>query len=613
MFKNGVVKFLIRFFTSSDCVREDCITKKLVEIVQKANRRQLSFLPNRQMIYRLFEIFSSEKTQLKETFSVRLKMPGNTNPSGGLKKPLNMVQGPVYPDIRKGPPRFISAGKHWTADVGRTMIDTGDNFETFYGYAVNVQSRDYNKTAYGQSSHKDVVNQAFRPPLRDPYLDERPLSRVPATINAIIPRGNPGSSSDTGGTVGYQARNNIPPDYTLSRMIVGEDGLIRSSADAGHVYQYRAIEDQVLPDLETKISVADVADMNPQVQMPFHMQQRMDLELANKQPIVSAGAGIRGPAVYEIAGVPGKFRESRHTPTSAESGSRHAGFFEPSDPKIIKENNRRQTVAFSAGTSSAFTDHIISPGSMLAGQIVDPLSYQNSAGFNPSFEINPEDGSITQGKFVDPIEIAASAGAFSTMASLPPPDVEFFSPKFADPLGISASASATRNISNGISHGGLSPKFAEDFSFSASATPSSRALGYNEIPQEQYSRNMGDHLLTPVSAGVRMNGNQAPITPVDYDFEEKLHLVPGVINTAPLDFYVDNSSGAMDHFTYVDRHSIPAQATPQSRFTKDNGKRKFHFRKKVQPRTEVIPYSGQNAIPHRGIGITPNMMKLAIK
>ena len=117
----------------------------------------------------------------------------------GIKKPLNMIENPVYPDIKKGPPRFVWSRKYWQVDPGATMRDT-EPITQFIEPAVLAQSRDYNKTVYGQSSHKDIVNAAFRPPLLDYYEDIGPLNRIPATTKAIIPHINPSTAGHGGGT-----------------------------------------------------------------------------------------------------------------------------------------------------------------------------------------------------------------------------------------------------------------------------------------------------------------------------------------------------------------------------------------------------------------------------
>ena len=120
-------------------------------------------------------------------------------PGSGVKKPLNIVEGPMFPDIKQALPRFVDAGKHWTVDTGATVLDTGHLDQTLNG-AILAQSRSYNQSVYGQSSFKDVVNKNFRPPLlsQDDFL---PLSRQPRKI--VVPRINPSGVADS-----YFTQNN---------------------------------------------------------------------------------------------------------------------------------------------------------------------------------------------------------------------------------------------------------------------------------------------------------------------------------------------------------------------------------------------------------------------
>ena len=78
-----------------------------------------------------------------------------------MKKPLNQLQNPEYPDIKAPPTRFRSAGKHWTVDVGQALRDLED-FTQGYENAVLYQSKDWNKTNYGKSSFRQAANHNFR-------------------------------------------------------------------------------------------------------------------------------------------------------------------------------------------------------------------------------------------------------------------------------------------------------------------------------------------------------------------------------------------------------------------------------------------------------------------
>lgn len=109
-----------------------------------------------------------------------------------LKKPLNALENPVYPDIRGKPPRFYQTRKHWVVDAPKVMAQV--EFQPDYlDYVVLPQQRDYNERIYGKSSSRDVVNKAFRPPLIT-MEDTMPLNRIPR--GAVIPRNNPGTTSD---------------------------------------------------------------------------------------------------------------------------------------------------------------------------------------------------------------------------------------------------------------------------------------------------------------------------------------------------------------------------------------------------------------------------------
>jgi len=137
-------------------------------------------------------------------------------PGAGVKKPLNIIEGPMFPDIKQALPRFVDAKKHWTVDTGATILDTGHLDQTLNG-AILAQSRSYNQTVYGQSSSKDVVNKNFRPPLlsQDDFL---PLSRQPRKI--VVPRINPSGVADS-----YFEQNNRPGDidsYLTDRIKKGE-------------------------------------------------------------------------------------------------------------------------------------------------------------------------------------------------------------------------------------------------------------------------------------------------------------------------------------------------------------------------------------------------------
>jgi hypothetical protein len=167
----------------------------------------------------------------------------------GLKKPLNQLENPVYPDIKKGPPRFVWSRKFWQVDDGATMRDT-EPYTQFIEPAILAQSRNYNKTVYGQSSHRDIVNAEFRPPLISYYEDIGPLTRVPATIYAIVPRINPGTADHGAGTSGYAAKNERSSDVVgaLTDRIKTKEWRPTFYAPMDN-----PIDNSILPDLEAKL------------------------------------------------------------------------------------------------------------------------------------------------------------------------------------------------------------------------------------------------------------------------------------------------------------------------------------------------------------------------
>ena len=91
------------------------------------------------------------------------------------KQPLNPLEGPVKPPIIHRPPEFKDSGKYWKVDVGRIMSEQEENPMTYT--SVLAVAHDENVTRNGQKSFTPKVNKAFRPPYRNPDL-ENPLTRM---------------------------------------------------------------------------------------------------------------------------------------------------------------------------------------------------------------------------------------------------------------------------------------------------------------------------------------------------------------------------------------------------------------------------------------------------
>ena len=168
-------------------------------------------------------------------------------PGRGLKKPLNMLETPQYPDIKKGPPRFIWTKKHWMVDTGRTMAEL-EHVPQLQEAAVLYQSYDYNSQhAYGKRpTYTAVVNKEFRPPLID-REDIMPLSRIPRPT--IIPHINPGGAHPSGNNSFSDQNINIPDvgKYLTNRV---KEGQIQPTffcpIDA-------PVDNSILPDLRTNM------------------------------------------------------------------------------------------------------------------------------------------------------------------------------------------------------------------------------------------------------------------------------------------------------------------------------------------------------------------------
>lgn len=168
-------------------------------------------------------------------------------PGRGRKKPMNQLEAPVFPDIKKGPPRFIWTKKHWTVDTGRTMAEI-EHIPQMLENSVLYQSYDYNSQhAYGKYPTYDVfVNKEFRPPLID-RDDILPLSRIPRPVVGM--RINPGSSHPSGNS-----------SFSDSNMhITGIEKNISDRVKSGEIRPTffapidMPTDNSVLPDLETTL------------------------------------------------------------------------------------------------------------------------------------------------------------------------------------------------------------------------------------------------------------------------------------------------------------------------------------------------------------------------
>lgn len=168
-------------------------------------------------------------------------------PGAGLKKSLNLIETPIYPDIKKAPPRFLWTKKNWHVDTGRTVMEIEHNSQLNEN-AILFQSYDYNSQhLYGKRPTYDVfVNKEFRPPLQD-RDDFLPLSRIPRP--PVVPRINPGTANPSGNNPFEEQNFRMPGvDKHISDRV--KHGDIRPTFFAP---LEMPTDNSVLPDLEMKL------------------------------------------------------------------------------------------------------------------------------------------------------------------------------------------------------------------------------------------------------------------------------------------------------------------------------------------------------------------------
>lgn len=174
-----------------------------------------------------------------------------------------MLETPQYPDLKKGPPRFVWTKKHWTVDTGRTMAEV-EHIPQLQEAAVLYQSYDYNSQhAYGKRPTYDaVVNKEFRPPLID-REDIMPLSRIPRPV--VIPHINPGGAHPSGNNSFADQNINIP--------------------DVGKYLTNRVKEGQIQPTFFCPLDMPEDNSILP--------------DLRENMPSYSAGAGFKFPTAAD--------------------------------------------------------------------------------------------------------------------------------------------------------------------------------------------------------------------------------------------------------------------------------------------------------------------------
>ena len=262
----------------------------------------------------------------------------------GLKKPLNMIETPIYPDIKKTLPRFRWSKKHWNVDVGSTLMET-EAFPQLVQDAVLIQSRDYNKFQYGVSSHKDVVNLNFRPPLLT-MEDSMPLNRLPRPIT--VPRINPATYDS------YKAKNERANIIESSMTDREKVGTWRPTFYAPIDFP---TDNSVLPDLEMKLPnvPASAGMVSPFTNEMSQQVSPVTLEYTKIGP--DGEPGFNSPFVFDGHNALENIDLSSNTPyVSASSGVYTDVTSNNAETPVGELFYKRPSVAASAGRTTTFTD-----------------------------------------------------------------------------------------------------------------------------------------------------------------------------------------------------------------------------------------------------------------
>lgn len=476
-------------------------------------------------------------------------------PGAGIKKPLNLLTGPVYPDIRKGPPRFAWSGKHWTVDAGATLRDT-ETYTQFIEPAVLAVSRDYNKTQYGITSFKDIVNAEFRPPLSNVYEDSEPLTRLPTKMYAIVPLINPSTAGHDGGTSSYTAQNGrsnnvekaltdrvkeatsrptvyCPIEVPIDNSVLPdlEMTLPQVSAHAGWSVPFLSSFDDgsiYVPPLDDKLSTPLISGQNPGFTVDGNNVME-HFQLGYHNPQVSAHSGnnfgftIDGNDSHQIT--PVNFNLDYHNPqVVASAGYQTQITFEGENRPINLDYHNPQVVA-----SAGYQTQVTLNGEN--GQL--ELDYHNpqvsaGAGYTAGgFTANGENYGIT--KLFDYHNPQVSAGAGFTSGGFTANGEGYGNVTQLDYVNPQVSAGA------GFTSGGFTSLF--------------------DIPELELTSKLGNVPINVTNPGTELGYSQL----------------------------AENLSGStVEEHIHQNIPSVSYAVTPEYSFRADNGETRPHFTQKLQ-------------------------------
>lgn len=269
-------------------------------------------------------------------------------PGQGLKKPLNMLENPEIPLIKKSAPTHIQTGKHWVVHEN-TMMHEENPFKL--NDAVLVQKWDHNDYRNGKSAYEERIGDAVRFPIENYYEHHGPLNRIPATIHTKFIEVNPSTVSD-GGTSGYIAQNGH--EQLIDRQIY-DDLKFYTSMTAGFHKEFDSPENY---DEHADLSMK-MPDFSATPGMNTIYRERvvndLNVEDANK-PSYSATTGMDGP--YKITGRSDTENyEALNKTTSSISAGHSANVTKIDTNRQTTEISEKITTSLVSGHENSFKDY----------------------------------------------------------------------------------------------------------------------------------------------------------------------------------------------------------------------------------------------------------------